>query len=66
MCICVHLGATASVACNNGMPACRGSPCELPEETIEGYQAALDHGIDFIELDAVRRHVLGMLQPVAH
>lgn len=32
---------------------CRGSPCELPEETLEGYRAALDHGIDFIELDAV-------------
>ena len=47
------------------MPACRGSPCELPEETIEGYQAALDHGIDFIELDAVQRHSLGMLQLVA-
>lgn len=33
----------------------RGSPCELPEETLDGYQAAFDHGIDFIELDAVWR-----------
>ena len=31
----------------------RGSPCELPEETLEGYAAALDVGVDFIELDAV-------------
>ena len=31
----------------------RGSPCILPEETLEGYEAAIDAGVDFIEMDAV-------------
>ncbi len=31
----------------------RGSPCILPEETLEGYEAAIDAGVDFIEVDAV-------------
>ena len=31
----------------------RGSPCQYPEETLEGYrQAALD-GADYLELDVV-------------
>ena len=32
----------------------RGSPCILPEETLAGYEAAIDAGVDFIEMDAVR------------
>ena len=35
-------------------PKCRGSPCILPEETLEGYEAAIDAGVDFVEMDAVR------------
>ena len=31
----------------------RGSPCILPEETLEGYKLAIDAGVDFIEMDAV-------------
>lgn len=32
----------------------RGSPCILPEETLAGYEAAADEGVDFLEMDAVR------------
>lgn len=34
-------------------PCPRGSPCILPEETLEGYEAAIDSGVDFLEMDAV-------------
>ena len=33
--------------------ACRGSPCNFPEETLEGYQHAIDCGADYIEMDVV-------------
>ena len=33
--------------------ACRGSPCDFPEETLEGYQHAIDCGADYIEMDVV-------------
>ena len=32
---------------------CRGSPCSFPEETLEGYQHAIDVGADYIEMDVV-------------
>jgi len=32
---------------------CRGSPCTLPEETLAGYEAAIDAGVDYVEMDAV-------------
>lgn len=37
---------------------CRGSPCILPEETLAGYQAAADQGVDYLEMDAVRARAL--------
>ncbi len=37
----------------------RGSPCQYPEETLEGYrQAALD-GADYLEMDVVGDTVYG-------
>lgn len=33
----------------------RGSPCSFPEETLEGYQHAIDAGADYIEMDVVSR-----------
>jgi len=41
----------------HGVSFCRGSPCILPEETLAGYEAAIDAGVDFVEMDAVRMHV---------
>ncbi|CAK0784729.1 hypothetical protein CVIRNUC_007933 [Coccomyxa viridis] len=31
----------------------RGSPCNFPEETLEGYQHAMSNGADYIEMDVV-------------
>ena len=32
----------------------RGSPCALPEETLEGYEKAARDGADYLEMDVVR------------
>ncbi|GMH39193.1 hypothetical protein BSKO_07091 [Bryopsis sp. KO-2023] len=31
----------------------RGSPCRYPEETMKGYEHAIEAGVDFIEMDVV-------------
>ena len=36
---------------NNGVTAHRGMPEAYPENTFQGYQAAIDLGVDWIELD---------------
>lgn len=36
----------------------RGSPCALPEETLEGYEKAARDGADYLELDVVRLSAL--------
>ena len=33
---------------------CRGSPCSIPEETVESFQAAAAAGADYLEMDVVR------------
>lgn len=54
-----------SISLSHRFCCCRGSPCELPEETLEGYAAAFDAGVDFIELDAVSA-CLSPALPVTH
>ncbi|KAK9804864.1 hypothetical protein WJX72_008990 [[Myrmecia] bisecta] len=31
----------------------RGSPCSIPEETLAGYQQAIDDGANFVEMDVI-------------
>ncbi len=32
----------------------RGAPCQYPDETIEGYKAAINYGVDYLEMDLIR------------
>lgn len=49
----VYYYPQASSACDRDGCLVRGSPCQYPEETLEGYrQAALD-GADYLEMDVV-------------